>query len=156
MKEYRANLDGRGKTFSIVISRFNETISQKLLEGCLKGLTEKNVDEDKVSVYWVPGAFEIPTAANKIAKEKKQDTIICLGCVIRGETPHFDYICQTLSSGIACVSRDYGLPVIFGVLCVNTPLQANERAGADSKNNKGYDAALAAIEMANFFNKLAF
>ena len=153
MKEYRANLDGRGKTFSIVISRFNEAISQKLLEGCLKGLTEKDVDEDKVSVYWVPGAFEIPMAAKKMVARNKYDAVICLGAVIRGDTPHFEYVSGEASKGIGTLALESPIPVLFGVLTTNNLEQAIERAGSKS-GNKGWETALAAIEMVNLFKNI--
>jgi 6,7-dimethyl-8-ribityllumazine synthase len=149
-RKYEGKLDGKDLKFSIVISRFNSFITEKLLEGAIDCLTRHNVNQDDIEVFWVPGSFEIPSMAKKIASLKRSDAIICLGCVIRGETPHFDYIAAEVSKGVAQVSLESGIPVIFGVLTTDTIEQAIERAGTKA-GNKGFDAALSAIEMANLF-----
>jgi 6,7-dimethyl-8-ribityllumazine synthase len=145
-------LNGSGKRFGIVASRFNELITRKLVEGALDCLIRHNADKDAISIAWVPGAFEIPIAAQKMARSKKYDAIICLGAVIRGSTPHFDYVASEVSKGVAKVSLDEDVPVIFGVLTTDTIEQAVERAGTKS-GNKGWDAALSAIEMVDLFTK---
>lgn len=134
-------------------SRFNELITGKLIEGAVDGLVRHGVQEEDITLLWVPGAFEIPLAAKRAALSAKYDAIICLGAVIRGATPHFEYVSSEVSKGIANVSLETGLPVIFGVLTTDTIEQALERAGTKA-GNKGWDAALAAIEMANLFAKL--
>ena len=146
-------LDASGKRFGVVVSRFNELISRKLLEGAMDCLIRHNADKDSVTVVWVPGAFEIPVVAQKMARSKKYDAIICLGAVIRGGTPHFDYVAAEVSKGVANVSLSEGLPIIFGVLTTDTIEQAVERAGTKA-GNKGWNAALGAIEMVDLFPKL--
>jgi 6,7-dimethyl-8-ribityllumazine synthase len=146
-------LDASGKRFGVVVSRFNELISRKLLEGAMDCLIRHNADKDSVTVVWVPGAFEIPVVAQKMARSKKYDAIICLGAVIRGGTPHFDYVAAEVSKGVANVSLSEGLPIIFGVLTTDTIEQAVERAGTKA-GNKGWNAALGAIEMVDLFSKL--
>ena len=146
-------LDGSGKRFGLVAGRFNDLISRKLLEGALDCLIRHNVGKENITVAWVPGAFEIPVVAQKMARSKQYDAIICLGAVIRGGTPHFDYVASEVSKGIAKVSLDENLPVIFGVLTTDTIEQAIERAGTKA-GNKGWSAALSAIEMADLFSKL--
>ncbi|HON10836.1 MAG TPA: 6,7-dimethyl-8-ribityllumazine synthase [Chitinispirillaceae bacterium] len=146
-------LDASGKRFGVVVSRFNELISRKLLEGTMDCLIRHNADKDSVTVVWVPGAFEIPVVAQKMARSKKYDAIICLGAVIRGGTPHFDYVAAEVSKGVANVSLSEGLPIIFGVLTTDTIEQAVERAGTKA-GNKGWNAALGAIEMVDLFSKL--
>lgn len=146
-------LDASGKRFGLVVSRFNELISRKLLEGAMDCLIRHNADKDSVTVVWVPGAFEIPVVAQKMARSKKYDAIICLGAVIRGGTPHFDYVAAEVSKGVANVSLSEGLPIIFGVLTTDTIEQAVERAGTKA-GNKGWNAALGAIEMVDLFSKL--
>ena len=141
-------LMAEGLKFAIVISRFNELISSKLLGGAIDGLVRHGADESAIEVSWVPGAFEIPLVAKKLALTQKFDALICLGAVIRGATPHFDYVASEMSKGIAKVSLDTGIPVSFGVLTTDTIEQAIERAGT-KVGNKGYDAAVTAIEMAN-------
>ena len=135
----------------IVAARFNEFITSKLLGGALDGLKRHNVNENDIDVAWVPGAFEIPLIAKKMANSGKYDAVICLGAVIRGSTSHYDYVCNEVSKGIASVSLQTDKPVIFGVLTTNTIEQAIERAGTKA-GNKGYDAAVTAIEMANLLN----
>ncbi|NLG18608.1 MAG: 6,7-dimethyl-8-ribityllumazine synthase [Fibrobacter sp.] len=147
------NLDGSGKRFGLVASRFNELITRKLLEGAMDCLVRHNTETENITIVWVPGAFEIPLAAQKMARSKKYDAIICLGAVIRGGTPHFDYVAAEVSKGIANVSLNENLPVIFGVLTTDTIEQAVERAGTKA-GNKGWTAALGAIEMVDLFSKL--
>jgi 6,7-dimethyl-8-ribityllumazine synthase len=149
-KKFEGKLDGKDLKISIVISRFNNFITEKLLDGAIDCLTRHNVKTDDIEVYWVPGSYEIPSMAKKVSLMKKSDALICLGCVIRGETPHFDYIAAEVSKGVAQVSLEAGIPVIFGVLTTDTIEQAIERAGT-KVGNKGFDAALSAIEMANLF-----
>ncbi len=140
------------KKFAIVVSAFNKAVTQKLLDGALQCL-RKNGAAD-VDVFHCPGAYELPQVASFVTKQKKYDAVICLGAVIRGETPHFEYICQECARGIGQVSHERGLPVLFGVLTTDTFEQAMERAGG-SVGNKGYDAALGAIEMSNLFSQFA-
>ncbi|MDG5815730.1 6,7-dimethyl-8-ribityllumazine synthase [Chitinispirillales bacterium ANBcel5] len=146
-------LNAGGKRFGIVTGRFNELITRKLLEGALDCLIRHGADPSSVTVTWVPGAFEIPVAAQKMARSGNYDGIICLGTVIRGGTPHFDYVAAEVSKGVAKVSLDENLPVIFGVLTTDTIEQAVERAGTKA-GNKGWDAALSAIEMVDLFSKI--
>ena len=146
-------LNASGKRFGIVASRFNELITKKLLEGAIDCLLRHNATQKVITIVWVPGAFEIPVVAKKMAKSGKYDAIICLGAVIRGNTPHFDYIAAEVSKGIASVGLEQDLPVIFGVLTTDSIDQAVERAGTKS-GNKGWDAALTAIEMVDLFSKL--
>ncbi|GAA0100929.1 6,7-dimethyl-8-ribityllumazine synthase [Paraclostridium bifermentans] len=148
MRIIEGNLVAKDIKIGIVVGRFNEFIVSKLLGGALDGLKRHGVEEDNIEVSWVPGAFEIPLVAKKMAQSKKYDAIICLGAVIKGSTPHFDYVCAEASKGISSVSLSEELPVIFGVLTTDTIEQAIERAGTKA-GNKGYDAAVTAIEMAN-------
>lgn len=152
MKIYEGKLVAQNLKFGIIIGRFNEFIGGKLLSGALDGLKRHGVEEEDIEIAWVPGAFEIPLAAKKMAKTEKYDAVICLGAVIKGATPHFDYVCSEVSKGIASVSLETGIPVIFGVLTTDTIEQAIERAGTKA-GNKGYDAAVTAIEMANLLNQ---
>lgn len=149
----KADLVAKGKKFAIVISRFNEFISSKLLEGCVDTLSRHGVSESAVDVIWVPGAFEIPLLALKAAKSKKYDAVICLGTVIRGATPHFEFVASEAAKGVAKVSLDTNVPCIFGVITADNIEQAIERAGTKD-GNKGRDAALSAIEMANLYSKV--
>ena len=137
----------------IVAARFNEFIVSKLVAGAKDGLVRHDVEDDDITLCWVPGAFEIPVAAKKMAESKKYDAIICLGAVIRGATSHYDYVCAEVSKGIAQVSLQTGLPVMFGVLTTDTIDQAIERAGTKA-GNKGYDCALGAIEMVNLLKQM--
>jgi len=148
MKIIEGKLDATGLRFGIVIARFNEFISGKLLAGCLDGLKRHNADESAIDIVWSPGSFEIPLLASKMAGSGKYDAVICLGAVIRGSTPHFDYVAAEVSKGVASVGLETGVPVIFGVLTTDNLEQAIERAGSKG-GNKGFDAALAAIEMGN-------
>ena len=152
-KVIEGNMIAKGKKFGIVASRFNDFITKELISSCIDILVRHGAEEKDLSVTWVPGAFEIPLIAQKIAKSKSYDAVICLGTVIRGSTPHFDYIASEVSKGIAKVSLDTGTPVIFGVITADTIEQAVERAGTKD-GNKGKDAALSAIEMANLLAQL--
>ena len=138
-------------TFAVVVSRFNDFITNRLLEGTCSCLEKQGYDESKIDIIKVPGAFEIPVTASKLASLNKYSAIICLGAVIKGATPHFEYVSSGVANGIAKVSLDYGIPVIFGVLTTNTIDQAMERSGGKA-GNKGWDAAMAAIEMADLLN----
>ena len=147
MREYSAELTSVGKKYAVVVARFNHFITDRLVEGCLDTLKRHGVKDEEIEIIRVPGAFEIPLAAQK-ASEKDYDAIITLGAVIRGDTPHFDYVCAEVSKGVANVSLNTEKPVIFGVITTDTIDQAIQRAGVKS-GNKGADAALSAIEMAN-------
>ncbi len=153
MNIFEGNLVSEGLKFGIVIGRFNEFIGGKLLDGALDGLKRHGVKEEDIDIAWVPGAFEIPLIAKKMAKNPKYDGVICLGAVIKGATSHYDYVCSEVSKGIASVSLECEKPVIFGILTTNTIEQAIERAGTKS-GNKGYDCAVSAIEMANLLNTI--
>jgi len=152
-KVIRGMLDAEGKNFGIVISRFNEFVTQKLLDGALDCLRRHAAEDKRITIVWVPGSFEIPYAAQRMAKSKKYDAIICLGTVIRGATPHFDYIATEVAKGIARISQEIGIPAILGVITADNLEQAIERAGTKA-GNKGWDAALSAIEMANLFEQI--
>jgi 6,7-dimethyl-8-ribityllumazine synthase len=147
-KTFEGNLLGKGLKFGLVVSRFNEFFSGKLLEGAVDALVRHGVADTDIEVAWTPGCFEIPLVAQKMAGTKKYNAVICLGAVIRGGTPHFDYIAAEVSKGIAKVGLDTGIPVIFGVITTDTLEQAVERSGTKG-GNKGFDAAVSAIEMAN-------
>lgn len=151
-KQYEGNLISEKARYGIIVGRFNEFISSKLLGGALDGLKRHGATDADIEVAWVPGAFEIPLAAQKMAESGKYDAVITLGVVIRGSTPHFDYVAAEVSKGVAQVSLKTGVPVIFGVLTTDTIEQAVERAGTKA-GNKGYDAAVTAIEMVNLFNQ---
>jgi 6,7-dimethyl-8-ribityllumazine synthase len=152
-KTYSGKLIGKGASFAIIVSRFNEFISNKLLKGAKDALLRHDVDEKDMDIFFVPGSFEIPAVAKKIALTKKYDAIICLGTVIRGETPHFDYVASEVSKGIASLAMEIGIPISFGVLTTENLEQAIERAGTKS-GNKGADAAITAIEMVNLFKMI--
>ncbi len=153
VKTYEGQLIGDGIKVGIVVGRFNEFISSKLLDGALDGLKRHGVAEKDIELAWVPGSFEIPLTAQRMAASDKYDGIIALGAVIRGETPHFDYVSAEVSKGIAKVGLDEEKPVIFGVLTTDTIEQAISRAGTKS-GNKGYDAAVSLIEMVNLFREI--
>lgn len=153
VKKIEGNFEGKGLKIAIVVSRFNEFISSKLLEGALDGLRRHGIKDDDVRVIWVPGSFEIPFAAKKVAMKKQDDAIIALGAVIRGATGHYEYVASEMAKGIASASMESGVPVIFGVLTTDSIEQAVERAGT-KQGNKGFDAALAAIEMANLYKAI--
>jgi 6,7-dimethyl-8-ribityllumazine synthase len=147
-KIVEANLIAEGKKFALVVSRFNDFITERLVGGAVDALTRCGAKDDDIEVVKVPGAFEIPLIAKKMAQKKKYDAVICLGAVIRGATPHFDYVSAEVSKGIAVVSIESEIPVIFGIITTDTLEQAIERAGTKS-GNKGFSAAMAAVEMAN-------
>jgi 6,7-dimethyl-8-ribityllumazine synthase len=154
VKILEGQLIGKGKRFGIVVSRFNDFITEKLLGGAMDGLLRTGVKESDIQVIKVPGAFEIPLAAKKVVQTGNYDAIICLGAVIRGATPHFDYVCAEVSKGVAQVSLDSEVPVIFGVVTTDSVEQAIERAGTKS-GNKGWHAAISAVEMANLMATVA-
>ena len=147
-KIVEANLIAEGKKFAVVVSRFNDFITERLVGGAVDALVRCGTNDDDIDVVKVPGAFEIPLIAKKMAQKKKYDAVICLGAVIRGATPHFDYVSAEVSKGIAVVSIESEIPVIFGIITTDTLEQAIERAGAKA-GNKGFNAAMAAVEMAN-------
>lgn len=153
MKTIEGKLIAEGLKVGIVVARFNEFIGSKLLGGAIDGLVRHGMNEDDIEVIWVPGAFEIPVMAQKMAQSKKYDAIICLGAVIKGSTSHYDYVCAEVSKGIASVSLQFGLPVMFGVLTTDNIEQAIERAGTKA-GNKGYDCAMGAIEMVNLIRNI--
>ncbi len=149
-KFHEAKLIAEGKKFALVVSRFNDFITDKLLSGAIDALIRSGTSDEDIEVVKVPGAFEIPLLAQKMAKTKRFDAVICLGAVIRGSTPHFDYVSAEVSKGVAAVSMESEIPVIFGVITVDSIEQAIERAGTKA-GNKGWSAAIAAVEMANLF-----
>ncbi len=153
MNKIEGKVVANGIKIGIVASRFNEFIVSKLVGGAVDGLVRHDVKDEDISVAWVPGAFEIPLAAKKMAESGKYDAVICLGTVIRGETSHYDYVCAEVSKGIAQVSLESGIPVMFGILTTDTIEQAVTRAGTKA-GNKGYDCALGAIEMVNLMKQL--
>ena len=144
---------GQGRRCAVVVSRFNETITQRLLEGALDALVRHGVAFDDVDVFWVPGAWELPAAARRVAASERYDALVALGAVIRGDTPHFDYVAGEASRGLSLASADFDLPIAFGVLTCDTMAQAEARAGGEH-GNKGWDAALAALEMADLFDQV--
>jgi 6,7-dimethyl-8-ribityllumazine synthase len=153
MKTYEGNLLAEGLKFNIVVGRFNEFIGYKLLEGAKDALVRHGAKKSDISITYVPGAFEIPLVAKKVAKTKNYDSVICLGAVIRGNTPHFDYVASEVSKGIANASMDLEVPIVFGVLTTDSIEQAIERAGTKA-GNKGFEAAMTAIEMANLLKQI--
>ena len=153
MKHVEGKLTAKGLKFGIVLSRFNNFVAERLLEGALDALSRSGAEEGDVTVVRVPGSFEIPLVAKKLAKAARYDAVICLGCVIRGATPHYAYIATEMTKGIASVSLESEVPVAFGVLTTDTIEQAIERAGT-KMGNKGFDAAMSAIEMANLMREL--
>lgn len=153
MRIIEGNLVAENVKIGIVAARFNEFIVSKLISGAVDGLKRHNVKEEDITLAWVPGAFEIPMIASKMAKSGKYDAVICLGAVIRGSTTHYDYVCSEVSKGIAHVSLETGVPVMFGVLTTENIEQAIERAGTKA-GNKGYDCALGAIEMIHLGRQL--
>ena len=153
VKVIEGNLLAEGKSFGLVASRFNDFMTKELVSGCIDTLTRHGADDKNITVAWVPGAFEVPAIAQKMAKSKSFDALICLGTVIRGATPHFDYIASEVAKGVAKVSLDSGIPVIFGIITADNIEQAVERAGSKD-GNKGRDAALSAIEMVNLTGQL--
>ena len=153
MNTFEGELVSEGIKVGIVVARFNEFITSKLLGGAMDALTRENVRDEDVDVAWVPGAFEIPLVASRMAKSGKYDAIICLGAVIRGSTSHYDYVCAEVSKGIAQVSLNEGIPVMFGVLTTDTIEQAIERAGTKA-GNKGFECGQGAIEMVNLLKQI--
>lgn len=153
MKTLEGKLTAKNMKIAIVVARFNEFITSKLLSGCIDCLIRHEAADEDLTVAWVPGAFEIPMAAKKLAESGKYDAVICLGAVIRGATTHFDYVCAEASKGIAQVSMQTGVPVAFGVLTTENIQQAIERAGTKA-GNKGVDCAMTAMEMVNLFKEM--
>jgi len=153
MQVYEGNLIGEGLKFAIVISRFNEFIGTRLLEGALDALKRHGVAESDIHIAWTPGSFEIPLTAKKLAESGRYNAIICLGAVIRGSTPHFDYVANEVAKGVANVNLESGVPTIFGILTTDSIEQAIERAGTKN-GNKGWQAAVSAIEMANLVRSI--
>jgi 6,7-dimethyl-8-ribityllumazine synthase len=153
MKELRAQLIAKGLKFGIIVSRFNEFITKELLKGAVDTLIAHGADEKDIDIYWCPGSFEIPGLAKRIASKVKYDALICLGAVIRGDTPHFEYVAAEASKGIARLNLELDMPVSFGIITADTLEQAIERAGTKD-GNKGRVAALSAIEMANLYKKI--
>ena len=154
MKTFEGNLVANDLKIGIVAERFNEFITGKLLSGAMDGLLRHGIAKEDVHVAWVPGAFEIPLIASKMAKSGRYDAIICLGAVIRGATSHYDYVCNEASKGIASASLESGVPIMFGILTTDNIEQAIERAGTKA-GNKGYDCAVGAIEMVNLLQQLS-
>jgi len=153
-RHFEGVLLGKGLKFGLVVSRFNEFITKKLLEGAQDALLRHGVNQEDIEVVWVPGSFEIPLVAKKLAQTKRCDAVICLGAVVRGGTPHFEYIAAEVSKGIAKVGLDTGLPVLYGVITADTLEQAIERSGT-KMGNKGFEAAVNAIEMVNLLNGIS-
>jgi len=153
-KLFEGLLLGKGLKIAMVVSRFNEFVTNKLMEGARDALVRHDVSQEDIDVAWVPGAFEIPLLAQKLAQTKKYDAVICLGAVIRGATPHFEYIAAEVTKGIAKVGLDAGVPVTYGIITADTLEQAIERAGTKA-GNKGFDAAVSAIEMANLMKNIS-
>lgn len=153
MRTYEGALDGKRLRIAVVASRFNETICKRLVDGALQALSRHGVGHDDVSLTWVPGAFEIPAAAQRIAASGEVDAVVAIGAVIRGETAHFDYVAGTAATGVSSASLATGVPIAFGVLTTDTTDQAADRAGG-KLGNQGYEAGMAAIEMANLFASL--
>lgn len=153
MKTFVGKLVSQNIKIGIIASRFNEFITSKLIEGALDGLKRHSVKDENIDIAWVPGSFEVPLIASKMAKSNKYDALICLGAVIRGDTTHYDYVCSEVSKGIAHVALDNGIPVMFGILTTENIEQAIERAGTKS-GNKGFDCAMGAIEMVNLIKEI--
>ncbi len=152
-KNYEGFLLGKGLKFGIVVSRFNELVTKRLLEGAKDAFIRHGVNEDDIDIAWCPGCFEIPLVAKKLAQTQKYQAIVCLGAVIRGGTPHFEYVAAEVNRGISRVSLDTGIPIIQGIITADTLEQAIERAGA-KEGNRGFAAAMSAIEMANLMKSL--
>ena len=151
-KIFEGQLSAAGLRFVIVVSRFNSFITERLYQGAMGALTRSGADPDQIDLIRVPGAWEVPLAAAEVARHKRYDAIICLSCVIRGETPHFDYVAGEAAKGVSQVSSATGIPVAFGILTTNTLEQAIDRAGAKS-GNKGFEAAMSAVELANLYRE---
>jgi len=153
MPEFSGAPRGQGRRCAVVVSRFNEMITQRLVEGALDALVRHGVAYDDVDVFWVPGAWELPAAARRVAASERYDALVALGAVIRGDTPHFDYVAGEASRGLSAASADFDVPIGFGLLTCDTMAQAEARAGGEH-GNKGWDAALAALEMADLFDQV--
>lgn len=153
MKIHEGGLVATGLSFGIVVSRFNEFMTSKLLDGAIDALTRHGANKDDIIVVKVPGSFELPYAASRLVKTKRYDAIICLGVVIRGQTPHFNYICNEVAKGVVKISLESGIPVIFGLVTAENLEQAIERSGS-KVGNRGFDAAVSAIEMANLYKEI--
>ncbi|MDI6891485.1 MAG: 6,7-dimethyl-8-ribityllumazine synthase [Actinomycetota bacterium] len=154
MKIYEGKLTAKGFKFGIVVSRFNEFLSTRLLEGALDALRRHEASEENINVAWVPGSFEMPLVAKKMAESKKYDGLICLGVILRGGTPHFEYICSEAAKGVAKINLDTGVPTAFGIITADTIEQAVERAGTKS-GNKGWQAAMSSMEMVNLLKTMS-
>ncbi|MEE2872902.1 MAG: 6,7-dimethyl-8-ribityllumazine synthase [Candidatus Latescibacterota bacterium] len=152
-KVHEGQLDAKGRTFGIVVSRFNDLVTTRLLDGALDCIKRHGGDDDNIEVAWVPGAFELPIAAQKLAATGRLDVVMCLGAIVRSDTPHFDYVAGESAKGIARVGLDTGVPVIFGVITADTVDQAVQRAGVKA-GNRGWDAAMNAVEMASLMAEL--
>ncbi len=150
---YEGHITGKGRKIGIVVSRFNEFISGRLLEGAMDCLRRHGVDDDEISIAWVPGAFDIPAVAKRMGDSGAYDGVVCLGAVIRGATPHFDYVAAEVAKGVAQAGMQSGVPTVFGVITADTLEQAIERAGSKA-GNRGYDAALAALELADLYARM--
>lgn len=153
MAEFTGSPEGRGRRVAVVVARFNQTVTQRLLDGALDGLVRHGVAFDDIDVTWVPGAWELPAAARRLLASDRYTALVALGAVIRGETPHFDYVAGEASRGLAQAAAEFDVPIGFGVLTCDTMQQADARAGG-AHGNKGWDAALAALEMADLFDRL--
>jgi 6,7-dimethyl-8-ribityllumazine synthase len=153
VKEFGGELNAKGKKFAIVVSRFNDFLTGKLKDGAIDCLTRHGALEKDIAVYWVPGSFEIPHAASKLVAGAKFNSVICIGAVVRGQTPHFDYVASEVAKGVAKVGLDSKKPVIFGIVTADTLDQAIERTGT-KQGNKGFQAAMSAIEMVNLYSKI--
>ena len=153
MPEFSGTPRGQGRRCAVLVSRFNENITQKLLEGALDALVRHGVPFDDVDVFWVPGAWELPTIARRAAATERYDALIALGAVVRGDTPHFDYVAGEASRGLSTASADFDVPIAFGLLTCDTMAQAEARAGGEH-GNKGWDAAMTALEMADLFDQV--
>lgn len=150
MKEFNGELIAKGFKFAIIVSRFNDFITERLLDGAVDAIVRNGGDKDAIAVFRVPGSFEIPLVAKRVAKAKKYDAIICLGAVIRGETPHFDYVAGEVTKGIALLNLEFVIPISYGIITADNTEQAIERAG-NKMGNKGFQAAQAAVELLNLF-----
>jgi 6,7-dimethyl-8-ribityllumazine synthase len=150
---FEGNLDAKGLKFALVVSRFNDVICSRLLEGALDGLRRTGAADEHIDIFRVPGSFEIPLVAKRLAVQKKWDAVICLGALIRGETPHFDYLSAEVTKGVAQTAMETGIPITYGVITADTVEQALNRAGLKS-GNKGFESALAAVELANLMKQV--
>ena len=152
MKEIKGNYSGKGRKIAVIVSNFNKVISRELLAGCIETLKKCKVEDKDIAVFWVPGAYEMPLVSSKIATSKKYDAIVCLGAVIRGETPHFEFIATSATRGLSQVALTTGIPVMFGLITAETQEQAMERAGL-KQGNRGKDVALSALELVDVLSQ---